>query len=752
MRIRQRKGATLGLVAVILLFVIALGIGFYFLAKIVGGGREMQNACDAGAVNVAKQALILPRVPAPKEFEGLGVDRSGVPDGSNEINLLSYNRAAGQTLLVALNAQAIGPAATPLANQVTDDLHNLGLSLQKRLNGEHELMQYFDGIAGSNNVKMLGAKSTVNISETLTPGWLSQGSKADAKSNVYLNPAVISPLGVSFEEWTAGGKQITGSKGGWPQGGFNSAAGMRYMRAYDALNPGGLDPIVGAVVCPQDRPHLVSLSEFLKKVKAVSYAPPNSWKAQCQSRETSVTNATTGALACAIVGALDAEYEAAIPRGVVRIKNTDSAELTNGAPPLPYIDVNASNSIFNHELWVGPGGTGPVFYASGGGLFVDFANGGGAIFAQWAAYNNSRLLVGDKDRDDLGHDKKLDPNGADVTPRLSRAERRPPLRSNNPGPRQDQFATVAEYLSITGGFQGTCRWSDYDDIDQPVNRTCWNLADPWSVNLGREVTNNPSQGSPGFTNVEYMKGQAINALGQNIRTAKVGPLDKPSGMKLYKRGQGYNTPRFPVQFMRIGTPYDYLRQIAVNGGTAALGGSAALPAPSPFATFGATAAFAQSATPSSILDLLWQRCREIYPPVTRAEVITLISSPQALLPPGATLYIYQPAVGQPLVISRNAPPWAPDAATITPEGRFPPVSSTWDDQLDNYSINSKLGVGGNTRGDANTPDQAYTISYGENIWARDTVEWRPSAGARKFLGELVFRCETMHGEYFAKPN
>jgi hypothetical protein len=39
------------------LVVIVIGVGFFFLSKIIGGGREVANATDAGALNVAKQAI-----------------------------------------------------------------------------------------------------------------------------------------------------------------------------------------------------------------------------------------------------------------------------------------------------------------------------------------------------------------------------------------------------------------------------------------------------------------------------------------------------------------------------------------------------------------------------------------------------------------------------------------------------------------------------------------------------------------------
>ncbi|MGH9552718.1 MAG: hypothetical protein ACRD3W_25285, partial [Terriglobales bacterium] len=57
MPVRRQHAATLSLVAVAILIVIIVGVCAFFLMKILGGGREVANATDAGALNVAKQSL-----------------------------------------------------------------------------------------------------------------------------------------------------------------------------------------------------------------------------------------------------------------------------------------------------------------------------------------------------------------------------------------------------------------------------------------------------------------------------------------------------------------------------------------------------------------------------------------------------------------------------------------------------------------------------------------------------------------------
>src|SRR5215470_15505076 len=100
---RKQLGATLALVAACIIVICFIGMAFFFVTRILGGGKELQNASDSGSLNVAKQALIQPiasisgATDYDKAFSGL-LDSHGV-------DLLTYNRLVGQALLVALNAE-----------------------------------------------------------------------------------------------------------------------------------------------------------------------------------------------------------------------------------------------------------------------------------------------------------------------------------------------------------------------------------------------------------------------------------------------------------------------------------------------------------------------------------------------------------------------------------------------------------------------------------------------------------------------
>jgi hypothetical protein len=742
MKLRRRRGATLGLVAVVVLVIAILGFGFFFLSKIMGGGREVANATDAGAMNVAKRALMEPTTPvgANSEFDGLGVDTTtGVPNGSNQFNLLAYNRAVGRAMLIALNAKAIGPASTSLADSVIGDLQALGQALQTELNGQGLLPGYFSDMASRENVKMMGPGSDVQLSGNITSAWLIPTTPANAKTNVYIDPGVVAPLGASVAtDLTNSSVNVSGqpvSKGGWDQGnGITSVGGMSFLRAYDPnMRIGGLSkPVIGAAVGPQDRAHLVNGGQFDASTSAIGYAPPNSWKTPSRSQEMKSGN-TGGAVACAIVGCLNAEYEACIPRGYVRLRNYDSATPVVGPTPSG-ADLNGGNSIFNNEFWSGTGGSGPTFYSNpvgGQPCFVEQGAGGSGAIAAWAAYNASAgtLPAGDPNLDSLNRDKRKDPLGQGVTPNTPGGASIPPIRW---GCNNGQYATRDQCLQITGS-SGSCDQNDFDQAGGDPN--CTNYISCWSQNFGRGTSGGGGGGSPGMTGVEMMKSQVIDAFGRGQRCS--GHIKAPgaAGMKTYARGAGHNTPRTPVKFMSVGTPWQLLDFIAQTPSGAC-----------------ATTQVVQSIT---------QRCREIMPrqsngqPVDQNYVINnLLKDPNAQMPPGTSLFIYRPLNSSQLVIKPTLPSSHDNTLTRTPEGTPVPCSSDTDWNLRNFDIDAEKGVGGNNKGDTGIHDQPYTKWYPQEgeFGSTDIVEWKPSCGKNNFLGECSFRNETTGGGEFCKPN
>ncbi len=758
MKLRRRRGATLGLVAVIVLFIAILGIGFFFLSKIMGGGREVANATDAGAMNVAKRSLMEPTVNAPAndEFDGLGVDTAtGIPNNSGSINLLAYNRAVGRALLVALNARAIGPASSKLAGDVIDKLETIGKNLQNQLNGGGLLPGYFDTMAKAQNVKMMGPTSDVKLSMDIKPAWMiTQDGDGMQKTNVYINKQVIDMMGnptVSnlYAATTVNSANVK-SKGSWPQGAFASSSGHNFIRAYDknmTLSNYLDKAILGAAVGPQDRSHLVHLGQFDNCIAPIGYAPPNSWKTQSQSQNTNKNQGNFGgAVACAVVGSLNAEYEACIPRGYVRILNYVSAANLPGAVPVSGQDVNGGTSIFNNEFWSGTGGSGPTSYAANGALFADRNN--ASLLSQYARYAPTvgTLTVGsDPNADARGGDKRLWPNGYTDTTPMSQTT---PIRYNKPAPALNQFATVGDLLSELksgAGRSGSCDQNNFaSDSDgasaadlfcRASNDGGSGFVTDASVNFGRGIAGGGGGGNSaeGYNGIEYLKARVVEAFGTGARCARnvTVPGDKKAGMKTYTRGRegniAYNTPAVDVQFANVGSPYELLMH-TMRGGQF-------------------------SGSCNDVIGMIHQRAKEILPTVDRAEVEALMKSQD--LPPGATMFIFLPPGSNRLAMQPTVPrthAGSEDPFNVKAEGTHPTCASNPDGDIRNVSVNSKDHREGNSQGDTGIHDQPYTQFKGTDFSSTDIVEWKPSCGAHNFLGELSFRNETTGGGEFCKPN
>jgi hypothetical protein len=125
---------------------------------------------------------------------------------------------------------------------------------------------------------------------------------------------------------------------------------------------------------PGQAPHLVSQKDFnnhLAMPAGVAGAvPPNSFK---NGGEASVMKG----IACSLVGALNTQFTAAIPRGYILIDNGDATGF-DGV-------LGSNDNIWAQEL------NNPVFIAPGPTATRAFTQ-NGALYQQWAAYNKAKAL------------------------------------------------------------------------------------------------------------------------------------------------------------------------------------------------------------------------------------------------------------------------------------------------------------------------------------------------------------------------
>lgn len=445
MKLRRRKGATLGLVAVSVLVIIMIGVGCFFLAKICGGAKEVNNATDAGTLNIARAALRSQDASVPiaayPDFASLADTKYGPVGGGLGMTLYTYNRAVAQALLVALNAQQEGTAqaGTSASNEYTE-LTKLGQALTTALQTQATLQNRFNqvntgnnGANAGNSLKMFGNNAINEVAYNVQ--WMKQGGSTNIwfyGDNNAGQPSALPPTANYTGNLVSPGtlnftpQGIPAAQGGASDAYPQQPAGSlgKYMSGYSPIQvttPNGTLSFIGVPVFPQQNPHLVSASDFQHAPTNFvppggGSTPPNAFSVQSQSLDKQGSqgfvvgsNNMGGSLACAIVGCTvggtssfisqqtsPVHFAGSLPGGYVLISNRSAAAPPGNPPswnnPVSYDD---SNNIFNHELNA-QGNEGDIMsvQSSGGYVFYDDqssaapSSNGGQTISQWTAYNN----------------------------------------------------------------------------------------------------------------------------------------------------------------------------------------------------------------------------------------------------------------------------------------------------------------------------------------------------------------------------
>lgn len=745
MKLRRKRGATLGLVAACVFLVIVVGVGFFFLSKIIGGGREVANATDAGALNVAKQALRKGAVPLAKygltdEFGALTSNVNG------NVDLVTYNRIVAQAMIVAKlaemeNAMSGGaPTAKGNATYLASQVRQIGNDLKTNLSAPGFLNGDFNSISTLNNTKMWNG-SPVQLNGNIVPGYM----KAGGSMNVFLDPATLAAIDGTWSPPNSG--QPVAAKYG---------AGT-YLAGYTPMNFFGSTLLMGIPNGPETKPHLVDVGQFVSAAPDAD-TPMNSFKCNSKALEAK-SGGVGGSLACAIVGTIDQDFKALIPRGYVRIVNGPDATSSNGAPS-GFPVSNGANDIFNNELFSPPGNG--IYQQSssspGREVFTTSSGNLNAAVALWAGYVNTMpghpgydpTWAGNAVTDGSPNYGGGDPNYW-TTNNLSDYLTNPAKYDLHAGNDPTQpYATFADLIAMGSG-QVNCVYTMYDDTLSPSN-PCASSLGTWMGNYNRDITNGPGTQPGGFTNVEFMKadllGKVAGRKGGSF-CASVGPSGA-SGLKawpvdgagnvqksgVYGSGaaMGYEGGGTHVNFMNTATPLTYLQQLGVKGGPS-----------------GTTCAYNQ------IIDDIWARLKIVEPTVSRASVVTALGNtkyPLSLQGDGTSkLYLYVDA--SKTVQMSDALPWKDTG--IAADGPAPSGSYKCDSTypLNGWAINtaSYQGIaGGPAHGDGYYHEAPFTQpAPGTGPNGTDSALFQLSSGYNNLLGELRFQ-ETVEGATFCKPN
>lgn len=818
MNIHKRKGGVLGLVPGIILIIACVGLALYSLAEFFGGSKQLLNGTDSGALAAARQLLTVGLSQTevknlPIEFQSLGVDGTGVPTGvdpnngavnlNNAIfNIYAFNRAAGYTLLVALNAAEDGSqAAINNANALITDLNKFGTELNNNLANAPQLAATFTTLADNNNTNMLGSQSAISLGNNGQLQYACVPGNGTGKANIYFNAGTYSNDS-TLKGWivqiTANSSAKSQINNRYNQSDPGAQAGQSFVPGYQPLDISAITGVAGfstqifaSSVNPSQMPHMIDSGRFNQAGTAKNcYAPANSVSAQGNATSTvGGANLLCNALACATLGAYDNQYPITLPYGWIRIHNLPDAITANAAQssalsPVP-LWINFPNSIFNTELWSGAGGLYGIYVTNNAVFCTEgYSNPNDPFDYGPPAYSGKQELLAwinytttpcnnANDLDKYGHDMTLDPSRqqADGSYILGYASPSPNMRYSA---NYEQLATV-DQMHAVNAILAYCNSTMYDE-NPPSECTGQNLStfisnyhDGIYDNAGPLDTG--TQPTGGLTGLEYLKGEVIGELLKVYLSTMTNDEfthfafnltvpQAPAGSKIYSRSNntGYAVPtnERSVAFGTIGTPADLLNQLSSYGATDV--------------NLQDNAQWTNSGSP---LGKLLQRCQQILPAATAQDIISLLSANPIDL--NEYQYIYLPVGGTKLAISKLPPLFLQQYTEYTNPGSIIPDSTAvitcadqvWDDSgdwsyLNNYQriplgicdnvVDAAIGVSGNIEGDGSTHQQPFT-SFSGNLSTYDAVTWTSNSGRNNFLGELTFG-NYVSGSYgsFAQPN
>ncbi len=195
-KISRNRGATTGLVAVCAFVLVMLVTAFVQLTLYIGGGREMRNAIDAGALNVAKKACTDKNLKTTLS-PGVQSQFEDVLDKHHEVGLGNINAIWGKALLAEANAQAMAAdgqsgAAKSHADELFDAARKISDQLAAKLNDEQNLYPIFEEISSQNSMRMLGANTQAKALQNAA-SWQASLTDREKESNLEVTTPSIMP-------------------------------------------------------------------------------------------------------------------------------------------------------------------------------------------------------------------------------------------------------------------------------------------------------------------------------------------------------------------------------------------------------------------------------------------------------------------------------------------------------------------------------------------------------------------------------
>lgn len=772
--IRRKRGAMLMMVAVLVLVIVLIGIAFFGLSKLLGGGRELANSTDSGAVNVAKHALTTPSKSALK-FSNPDIATNfavilGQPD---DINLLNYNKLVAHAALVGFLARDINTEdSAKHAHKLWTALNEVGQFLQTNLTNKRNMEGFFQQMADANSTKMLG-KNRITLDR-----YAVSYMKRSSATNVEINDELLEAANLKNDLPSA----------------TSGTNGKKYMAGYKPISV--LLPVTGQTltyfgvpVSPNDRTHLVDTPEFERQVDdkfAVGQGnpvypnatlPPNAFLSRGATQE-SQTKQFTGAVASAIVGTLDKSSKLGMPYGYIEIRNGPTQPGVQGAIAMQGKD------IFCHAL-AGEGihitGTQPRDYFCTGnevegtksleGVHAGMTD---AELKREMDKANDESLYTSSEVDRVIREAKngvgnLTGNNEHWYGALDR-EATQILKKNNfidqwyfynriknelikallwrlNIPDRSESLKVIRHrdgselngpralLQITRKTEKLIFWHSYKDelqSDAPELQ----MLDAFKRGYQQYGSaDTPNVNSSGFTSLEQFKANVVSTRSNCINCSTVMAPATKSGIKYFDHNKKYPSPENAWNFGQVKTPFDYLQMID-------------------------SVPESKSCATGTVTDKLVKRCQLIKPGTTKEQILSLLKTHQ--LPMQSSLYLYTDGRGGDFRLSPSPPSWTIPNTTADGVGSAATLNcgAPYDviGKLVNCSSEPPNGpvkkISASPQADPNTDGHfpGWAWRHSPPATCTDSADFVPSSGYNHLLGLLDFGNTCSGGGRFCEPN
>ncbi|HEY9731862.1 MAG TPA: hypothetical protein V6C89_08115 [Drouetiella sp.] len=292
---RNARGASIILVALCAIGLIALIWGAFQVMVVMGGSREVRNAVDTAVLNVGKHAVDVTTATSPAF--------SDVANSNGGVTISNLCRIWGKAFIINANAvdmQNEGTATTDTqksaqtAYTIAQQTNN---SLSAQLQDKMTFQQHFNSIAQNAPTKLLGQNAVVQGSQSNST-WSTAMMDKGSQSNLYFNPNQLPPgCGASYSDVKCGNNS--------------------FFRGYTEMTVNGRDFYLPSFR-NGEMPHLISANAFKKNVtnQMGSSSPiPNAFQ---ESGVVSEGTTTLTANACAQANP-QRQWGLAIPRSFVSI-------------------------------------------------------------------------------------------------------------------------------------------------------------------------------------------------------------------------------------------------------------------------------------------------------------------------------------------------------------------------------------------------------------------------------------------------